>query len=149
MAFYHTQVGGIPILIPGMHGQRSKQSIIYDKKDDIKVKSKNLYSSCKTDTAIWRKNVGTEKEQLQLERTELRMLRWLMGVSLRERRRSENIRAETGVVPIVEKAREARLRWYGHVIRMEEDDPVKVAWRSQVEGRSKGRQRIRWRDVIE
>ena len=96
MAFYHTQVGGIPILIPGMHGQRSKQSIIYDKKDDIKVKSKNLYSSCKTDTAIWRKNVGTEKEQLQLERTELRMLRWLMGVSLRETRRNENIRAEAG-----------------------------------------------------
>lgn len=45
---------------------------------------------------------------------------------------------------------EARLRWYGDVIRMEEDDPVKVAWRSQVEGRrSRGRQRIRWRNVIE
>ena len=54
---------------------------------------------------------------------------------MRERRRSENIRAEAEVVPIVEKAREARLRWYGHLIRMEEDDPVKVAWRSQVEGR--------------
>ena len=73
-----------------------------------------------------------------------------MGVSLRERRRSENIRAEAGVVPIVEKAREARLRLYGYVIRMEEDDPVKVAWRSQAEGRrSRGRQRVRWRDVIE
>ena len=70
-----------------------------------------------------------------MERTELRMLRWLMGVSLRERRRSEDIRAEVGVVPIVEKARETLLRWYGHVIRMEEDDPVKMEWRSQVEER--------------
>ena len=72
-----------------------------------------------------------------------------MGVSLGERRRSEDIRAEAEVVPIVEKARETRLRCYGHVIRMEEDHPVKMPWRSQVEGRrSKGRQRIRWRDVI-
>ena len=142
---YHTQVGGIPILTPGMHEG------IYDKKMTLKLRAK-IYTAVVRLVLLYGAEAWAlrKKEQSQLERTELRMLRWLMGVSLRDRRRSENIRAEAGVVPIVEKAREAHLRWYGHEIRMEEDGPVKVAWRSQVEGRrSRGRQRIRWRDVIE
>lgn len=70
-----------------------------------------------------------------------------MGVSLKER--SGNIRMEEGVVSSVEIAREARLRWYGPVIRMEEVDSVKMAWKSHVEGRTRGRRRIAWRDGIQ
>ena len=35
---------------------------------------------------------------------------------------NEEIRRRCGVVDIVEKVREARLRWYGHVIRSDEGD---------------------------
>ena len=48
----------------------------------------------------------------------MRMLRWTLGVSLRDRRRNEDIREVLGVACITDKVREARMRWYGHVMRM-------------------------------
>ena len=69
---------------------------------------------------------------------------------MRERRRNDDIRAEAGVVAVSEKIREARMRWFGHIMRREEEDPVKAAWRHPTEGRrTVGRQRIRWRDIVE
>ena len=53
-----------------------------------------------------------------------------------------------GVVCIMDKVREARLRWYGHVQRREEDDCAKRILEANVGGqRSRGRQRKRWIDV--
>ncbi|XP_013781527.1 uncharacterized protein LOC106465834 [Limulus polyphemus] len=46
-----------------------------------------------------------------LIRTEMRMLRWLMGVSLKEKRTNKEVNEMGGVCKIEEKAREARLRW--------------------------------------
>ena len=46
-----------------------------------------------------------KREEQQLDRTEMRMLRWMLGISLRERRRNDDIRAEAGVVAISEKIR--------------------------------------------
>jgi hypothetical protein len=56
-------------------------------------------------------NWGLRKaEERLLSRTEMRMLRWIMGISLREQRRNEDIKQEAGVEIIIEKAREQRLR---------------------------------------
>lgn len=30
-----------------------------------------------------------------------------------------------------ERAKEEELRWYGHVLGMEEDNPMKLAWRKE------------------
>ena len=38
---------------------------------------------------------------------------------------NEEIRRRYGVVDITEKVREARLRWYGHVIRRDEGELVR------------------------
>src|SRR6218665_3591842 len=57
------------------------------------------------------------KEGKLLERTEMRMLRWILGISLKDMQRNENIRKKIGVACITDKIREARLRWYGHVER--------------------------------
>ncbi|XP_065064718.1 uncharacterized protein LOC135690948 [Rhopilema esculentum] len=77
-------------------------------------------------------------------------LRWMLGISLRERRRNEDIRTETKVASIVEKIRESRLRWLRHVMRRDEDDPVKEAWELPVEDqRSVGRQRLKCKDMVE
>ncbi|XP_069994873.1 uncharacterized protein [Penaeus vannamei] len=63
------------------------------------------------------------KENL-LERTEMRMVRWIAGISLRERRESADIRRMAGICSIREKAREARSRYFGHVKRGAEEGPV-------------------------
>lgn len=41
-----------------------------------------------------------------MERTKLRMLRWAMGISLRERLRNEKVRRRTGIVKASENIRE-------------------------------------------
>ena len=44
----------------------------------------------------------------------------------------------------------SRMRWYGHVVQRDEDDLIRNVKEMAVEGRrSRGRQRIRWRDVVE
>ena len=53
-----------------------------------------------------------------------------------------------GVACITDKVREARLRWYGHIQRRE-DDCVKRILEADVHGqRSRGRERKRWTDVV-
>ena len=65
--------------------------------------------------------VGKNEEQI-LEKTEMRMLRRIKGVTLRDKVKSADIRKELGVNSIQEKVREMRLRWYGPVHRMEENN---------------------------
>ena len=89
------------------------------------------------------------KEEKLLERTEMRMLRWMLGVSLLDRCTNEEIRSCLKVTVISEKLREARLRWFGHVVRRDETSLVRSAWDESVTGRrSRGRQKLRWSDVL-
>ncbi|XP_063613758.1 uncharacterized protein LOC134786991 [Penaeus indicus] len=96
---------------------------------------------------VW--TMGKEQERI-LETTEMRMLRRIKGVTLRERERSTDIRRELGVSDINEKVKEIRMRWYGHVKRREEGHPAKEAMESIVPGRRpRGRPNKRWRENVE
>ena len=53
------------------------------------------------------------------------MLRRIKGVTYEDKVRSDNIRREFGVCDILEKVREMRLQWFGHLERIEEDNPAK------------------------
>ena len=89
------------------------------------------------------------KEEKLLERTEMRMLRWILGITLKDMQRNENIRKRIGVACITDKIREARLRWYGHVERSG-DTSIRRAMKLEVHGlRSRGRQKKRWMDMIQ
>ncbi|VDO68219.1 unnamed protein product [Heligmosomoides polygyrus] len=57
---------------------------------------------------------------------ETKMLRWTAGVTRLDRVRNDSIRQRFGVTSIVEKLREARLRWYGHVLRASGDSVRKT-----------------------
>jgi len=84
------------------------------------------------------------REEGRLERTEMRMLSWILGLTLKDRKMNDDIRRIIGVACITDKVREARLRWYGHIRRREEDDCVKQILEADVHGqRSRGRQRER------
>ena len=53
------------------------------------------------------------REEERLERTEMRMLCWILGLTLEDRKRNDDSRRIIGVARITDKVREARLRWYG------------------------------------
>ena len=53
---------------------------------------------------------ATKETDLKLlEKTKMRMLRWIKGISLKDHVRSEKIRAEIGVAQIRDKVKEVRL----------------------------------------
>ena len=79
-----------------------------------------------------------------LESVEMRMLRWIGGISLHEHRTNDDIRRFMKVTKITLRAREARLRWHGHVMRRRPEEHLKSVWLAKVTGRrSGGRQKQR------
>ena len=77
------------------------------------------------------------------------MLRWMCGHTLMDRIRNQEFRDKLGVAPILEKMRERRLRWFGHVKRTTFDALVRRVESFIVEGkRSRGRPRKIWDEQI-
>jgi len=55
-----------------------------------------------------------------------------------------------GVACITDKIREARLRWFGYVMRREDENSMKRIMMAEVNGRrSRGRQKKRWGDIMQ
>ena len=76
-------------------------------------------------------------------------MRRIKGVTLRDRVKSVDIRKELGVSSILEKVREMRLCWCGHMQIMEENNKVRAVGDMRVPGkRLRGRSRGRWMDGI-
>jgi hypothetical protein len=80
---------------------------------------------------IWPLKVQHESK---LETTDMRMIRWMCGVSLRDRVPSEELRAWVGVETIRDVCRKNRLRWFGHLERKGDDDWVKRCTSLEVVG---------------
>ena len=52
---------------------------------------------------------------------EMRMLRWMSGVTKLDIIRNERIRGTTKVEEISKKVQESRLKWYEHILRRVEE----------------------------
>ena len=63
------------------------------------------------------------------------MIRWLCGVSMKDRKTSEELRELAGVEPITTVIKSGRLRWYEHVIRKSDEDWVKKSMEYRVESK--------------
>ena len=55
-------------------------------------------------------------------KTEMRMIRWMCGVSSKERQPSTELRRRLGVEAIGDVMGRGRLRWHGHVARKNDCD---------------------------
>ena len=68
---------------------------------------------------VWKENV------VALQRAEMKMLTWICGVKLNDRLPSKELRERLGIDDIALVLQPNRLRWYGHVLRKDDDDWVK------------------------
>ena len=106
-----------------------------------------VYASCVRSSMTY----GSETRPLlvdvgsKFERAEMQMIRWMCGISLKDRRTNEELRRLVRVEPITTFIRSGRLRWYGHMMRKGDDDWVKECMEYRVEGREPvGRPRKTW-----
>ena len=90
-----------------------------------------------------------KKDEMLMNKTEMRMLRWIQGVSLREHKRNEEIREAATVQPITTHLMQKRLRRYGHVRRRDDSHMTRIVLDMVVEGvRPRGRPNLRYMDTI-
>ena len=91
----------------------------------------------------------TEKQVEKMKVAELKMVRWALGLTRKNKIRNEYVRGTAKIAKLGDKLRNARLRWYGHVKRRKEDYVGKRMMEVVVPGRWKrGRPRRRWIDLV-
>ena len=92
----------------------------------------------------------TTKTESRLQSAEMRALRTIKGVTRRDRIKNNTIRSGLKVTPLLEEIERNRLRWYGHVMRMEENKQPKryLLWKPEGK-RPVGRPRKRWMEGVE
>jgi len=82
---------------------------------------------------------------LGIETSEMRFLRQVKGCTILDKIRSEAIREELEVLPLINKIKEYRIRWSQHLHRMSSDRIPKQIYHYRPRGkRDVGRPRLRW-----
>ena len=77
------------------------------------------------------------------------MLRFAMGVTRKDKIRNENIRSTVKVEQLGMKMREGRLRWYGHVMRRDQEYVGRKMMEMELPGkRRRGRPKRRFLDAV-
>ena len=80
----------------------------------------------------------------------MKVLRLIRRVTRLDKLRNTRIQEELGVTPILDIVEKNKLRWYGHVQRMEENRYPKKALNWTPHGRRPvGRPRMRWMKGVE
>ena len=111
----------------------------------------SFYQACIRSVIIYAGETWAVREEdlSKLERNDMMMIRWMCNVTLKERISSDELRARLGLVSIRECIRRQRLRWFGHVERMDDGCCVKKCRDIIVEGHiSRGRPRKTWDQVV-
>ena len=96
-------------------------------KDVSLIMRGRLYSSCVRSSMLHGSETWPVRKEnvVALQRAEMRMVRWMCGVKLKDRLPSKELRERLGVDDIALVLQQNRLRWYGHVLRKDDDDWVK------------------------
>ena len=84
-----------------------------------------------------------------MERNDMRMIRWMCNVSLKDRLRSDELRGRLNLESIGRCVQNRRLRWFGHIERMDESAWVSRCRAVEVAGSvGRGRPKKTWEEVI-
>ena len=91
----------------------------------------------------------TKKQVEEMEIAEMKMLRFAMEVTRKDKIRNEHIGNTVKVKRLGMKMREGRLRWYGHVMRRDQEYVGRKMMEMELPGkRKRGRPKRRFLDVV-
>ena len=129
---------------------RELAPILTSRGASLKMKGK-IYKTCVRSVMVYGSETWAMRveDMHRLERTERMMIRWMCGVTLKERKCSEELLDRLGIESIAEVVRRGRLRWFGHVERMSADSWVSACREITIEGsRGRGRGRKTWWECV-
>ena len=120
----------------GWMNWKTCSGVLCDKRMPVKLKGK-VYRTVVRHAMLYGAETWapTKRQESRIEVNEMRMLRWMCGVTRKYKIRNEHIRGTTKVVQASRKITERRLKWYGHVMRMEEDHVVRRVMTKAIPGK--------------
>ena len=134
----------------GWNGWRKVSGVICDRRLPATVKGK-VYSSVVRPAMVYElETVAVTKKQVEeMEVAEMKMLRFAMGITRNDKIRNEYIRDTVKVKQLGMKMREDRLRWYGHVMRRDQEYVGRRVMENELPGKRKRRRpKRRFLDVV-
>lgn len=129
---------------------RELSPILTTRGASLRLKGK-IYKACVQSVMVYGSETWAMKvdDMQRLERAERMMMRWMCGVSLKDRVRIEDLRQRLCSDSVSDVVRRGRLRWFGHVERKSADDWVSACRNLVVEGvRGRGRGRKTWNECV-
>src|SRR5437867_9361561 len=101
----------------------------------LRVKGK-IYRACVQRVLVYGSETWPMKvdDMQRLVRMENNMVRWMSGVTLKDRRPSEELRRGLDIEGVDRVVRRGKLRWFGHMERKEADDWVSKCRNLEVVG---------------
>ena len=88
--------------------------VLCDRRMPVKLKGKVYKTVVRPALSYGAETWATKRgKEARLEVNEMRMLRWMCGVTRRDKIRNEHIKGTTRVVQASKKITEKRLKWYG------------------------------------
>ena len=127
-----------------------RSGVICDKTLPARVKGK-VYSSMVRPAMVYGlETVAVTKKQVKgIKVADVKILRFAMGVTRKDKIRNEYIRSIVKVERLGMKMREGRLRWYGHVMRRDQEYVGRKMMEMKLPGkRKRGRPKRRFLDVV-
>ena len=134
----------------GWKNWKNMTGVLCDRRINAKLKGK-VYKTVVRPAMLYGAETWATKKvhEARLNVTEMKMLRWMCGVTKLDKIRNERIRGTVKVTEISKKVQERRLQWYGHVMRRDEDYVGRRVLEMEVQGRRRpGRPRRRWMDSV-
>ena len=72
-----------------------------------------------------------KEDLVRLHHTEMSMLRWISHATFKDRIPSKDLLTKFDLLPVRGTVQHDRLRWFGHVVRMDNDNWVKSVYDAQ------------------
>ena len=128
---------------------RKVSGVLCDRKLSAKVKGKMHKNVVRPTMLYGMETVAvTETKMGKMEVAELKMVRWALGVTIKDKIRNEYIIGTAKIAKLGDKLRNAKLRWYGHVQRREDYVGKRMMEMALPGRRKKGRPKRKWMDLV-